>query len=140
MAQDNDAMADVPDIKKVQYNVAGTEHAFEGVERVDQEYSDNINHDDWAARIVLENENWIEYRKLNESTMEECAFVQEQHPTGQHEAFLHDSVEIGALDFEHPVDLWNAVDESIQVYQDEVESVDDAQQMWDTIVPVINDK
>ena len=140
MAQDKDAMADVPDIEKVQYNVAGAEHMFGGSERVNREHVENINHDDWAARIVLENGNWIEYRKLNESAMKECVFVQEQHPTGQYEAFLHDSVEIGTLNLGGAADLWEAVDESIQVYQDEVESVDDAQQMWGTIVPLIDDE
>jgi len=133
-------MDGAPDIKKVQYNVAGTEHIFSGSESVNQEHYEHINHDDWAARIVLENGNWIEYRRLNESTMEECVFVQEQHPTGQYEGFLHDSVEISALDLSHPADLWKAVDESIRVYQEEVEAVDDAQHMWDTIVPAINDE
>ena len=126
-----------PEIEKVQYNVPGTEHSFAGSESVDQEYYEHMGADDWAARIVLENGNWLEYRKVGEETMEECLFLQEQHPDGQYEAFLHDSVEITSIDLEYPAGLWRAVDESLKIYQIEIDTVADARKQWDTIVPAV---
>jgi len=137
MARNTDAAADAPEIEKVQYNVAGTEHVFEGVNRVNQEYSDNINHDDWAVRIVFENGNWMELRKLDDETMEECVFVQEQHPTGQYEGFLYDSTEITDIDASTTSAFYEAADTNIEVYQMDVETVGDAEAMWSTLVPAL---
>jgi hypothetical protein len=128
---------EVQAIKKVQYNVEGAEHIFEGEERVEQEYYEHINHDGPAVRIVLENGNWIEYRKLDDETMEECAFVQEQHPDGQYEAFLHDGIEVKHLDIPTAGDFFEAVNTSIQVYQSDMNSVEDVETSWTTILPAV---
>lgn len=134
----HDDTTGVPAIKKVQYNVEGQTHIFEGEERVDQEFQDNINHDGPAVRIVLKNGNWIEYRKLDDETMLECSFVQDQHPDGQYEAFLIDDVEIRGLDISTVDDFFQCVNTSIQVYQADMETVDDVDAAWTTILPAID--
>lgn len=137
MARNSNATTDAPEIEKVQYNVAGTEHIFEGVEGVEQEYCEHINHDDWAVRIVFDNGNWMELRKVDDETMEECVFIQEQHPTGEYEAFLQDSTEVGHIDASTLAAFYEAVDTNIEVYQMDVETVEDAESMWSTIVPAL---
>jgi len=137
MPGNNDADGDAPNIKKIQYNVAGTEHSFEGQTNVDQEYTENINHDNWTARLVLDNGNWLEYRKLDNETMEECVFLQEQQPTGQSEAYLHDSTKIRHIEAGTLTDFWAGVDTHIEVYQQDITTVADAEAGWSTIVPAV---
>lgn len=122
-----------PEIKKVQYNVPGTEHIFE----VDQEYCGNINHDDWGARIVLENDNFIELRKINEETMEECVFKQEEKPTGSYEATLYETTEIDHVNLSDLGKFWEAVDTNIEVYQSSISNIEDAEISWSSIVPAL---
>lgn len=134
-----------PRIKKLQHNlkvqpdVEATYDYDLGDREVPFEPVENINHEKAAIRIVFENGNWIEYRKLDDETMEECVFVQEQHPTGQYEAFLVDSVEIGALEIRSTDQFIRAVDTSVEVYQEDVETIEDAERMWENIVPALQD-
>jgi hypothetical protein len=129
MAENTDATTDAPEIKKVQTNVADVELKAD----IETEVCDHINHDDDAARIVLENGNWIEYRKLDDATMEECVFVEEQHPTGHYEAFLQDSVEVKHLELETGQDFLEAVAVSVEVYESDIETLADAEAGWSTI-------
>jgi hypothetical protein len=133
MAENTDATTDAPEIKKVQTNVADVELKAD----IETEVCDHINHDDDAARIVLENGNWIEYRKLDDATMEECVFVEEQHPTGQYEAFLHDSTPIKHLELDTGADLLEAVAVSVEVYRSDIGTVEDAEAGWSTITAAI---
>lgn len=137
MTETTDTTTDAPSITKVQYNIPGTEHSFEGKTDVDQEYYEHINHDDWAVRIVLDNGNWVELRKIDDTTMEECVFIQEQHPDGQYEAFLHDSTTIPAVYAAERHEFYNAVDTNLAVYQSEIGTIADAEVTWSTIVPAL---
>ena len=127
----------IPSIKKVQHN-RETDHEFQGVGPVEQEYSEQINHDGPGARIVLENGNWIEFRKLDDDTMEECVFVQGTRPDGRREAFLEDSIEIGALGIPTVGEFYECVNTSIGVYQ-ELETPEDAERDWTNIVPALTE-
>ena len=129
MAENTDDATEAPQITKIQTNVKGV-----GVDLdVETEYVDHINHDDDAARIVLENGNWIEYRKLDDKTMRECVFVQETHPDGQREAFMHDSVEVKHLELETGEDFVETVTVSAEVYIRDIKTLADAEAGWSTI-------
>lgn len=127
-----DPTKELPTIEKIQHNMPDETLSFD----IPVESVDNINYEKPAIRLILDNGNWIEYRKPDKETMRECSFREHQHPDGQYEAFLEDEMEIRGLNIVSNEEFVESVKVSIRYYAD-LETVGDVESNWETILPSV---
>lgn len=98
-----------PSIDKIQYNTVQSILNDVYEDEITVEHTDNINHDEQAVRLVLENGAWIEYRR-NRDKIRKVVFESKDHDT----IFEDEVVEYGIESYN---DFESSVIELVRIYR-----------------------
>lgn len=136
MSKGKESGEKAPEIERVQYNVERVDWDLP-VAGVEPEYTGNFDHFGPSVRIVLTAGSWIEYHRLDADTMVECAFVLAEGPDGKEEALLENRLKIRREDVTDAAAFLDTVGRSVEFYRRDIDTVADAERLWQNVVPAL---